>query len=88
MVWYNQPWLKDQLAPGRELLLYGKADRPRGALQLVSPTIEHEASLVPVYRQVPGVPAKALRAAIEAALEACDANWRRICRSPSAGATA
>lgn len=75
VVWYNQPWLKDQLAPGRELLLYGKADRPRGALQLVSPTIEHEASLVPVYRQVPGVPAKALRAAIEAALEACDANW-------------
>ena len=65
----------DQLAPGRELLLYGKADRPRGVLQLVSPTIEHEASLVPVYRQVPGVPAKALRAAIEAALEACDANW-------------
>ena len=35
VVWYNQPWLKDQLAPGRELLLYGKADRPRGALQLV-----------------------------------------------------
>lgn len=74
-VWYNQPWLKDQLSPGRELLLYGKADRSGGALRLVSPAIEREAALVPVYRQVPGVPAKALRAAIEAALEACDASW-------------
>ncbi len=74
-VWYNQPWLKDQLTPGRELLLYGKAERVRGALQLVSPTIEREAALIPVYRQVPGVPPKALRAAIEAALEACDASW-------------
>ena len=37
VVWYNQPWLKDELAPGRELLLYGKADRPRGALQARQP---------------------------------------------------
>ena len=23
VVWYNQPWLKEALTPGRELLLYG-----------------------------------------------------------------
>ena len=35
-IWYNQPWLKKQLTPGRELLLYGKAEYKQGALSLVS----------------------------------------------------
>ena len=32
VVWYNQPWLKKQLEPGRELLLYGKAEHKQGYL--------------------------------------------------------
>ena len=75
VVWYNQPWLKKQLTKGRELLLYGKADWKKGVLQLVSPTIEQEGGLIPVYRAIPGIPAKALRATIAAALEACDGSW-------------
>ena len=74
-VWYNQPWLKNQLTKGRELLLYGKAEWKKGMLQLVSPTIEQEGGLTPVYRAIPGVPAKAMRDTIAAALEACDAGW-------------
>ena len=75
VVWYNQPWLKKQLTVGRELLLYGKAEWKKGVLQLVSPTIEQEGGLIPVYRAIPGVPAKAMRATVEAALEACDGSW-------------
>lgn len=75
VVWYNQPWLKKQLTVGRELLLYGKAEWKKGVLQLVSPTIEQEGGLIPVYRTIPGVPAKAMRATVEAALEACDGSW-------------
>ena len=75
-VWYNQPWLKSQLTKGRELLLYGKAEWKKGMLQLVSPAIEQEEGLIPVYRAIPGIPAKALRATIEAALDACDASFQ------------
>lgn len=75
VVWYNQPWLKEQLTLDRELLLYGKPEWKKGMLQLVSPTIEQEAGLIPVYRAIPGIPAKAMRATIAAALEACDGSW-------------
>lgn len=75
VVWYNQPWLKKQLAKGRELLLYGKPEWKKGVLTLVSPTIEQEGGLIPVYRAIPGIPAKSLRTTVEAALDACDASW-------------
>ena len=75
VVWYNQPWLKNQLTRGRELLLYGKAEWKKGVLHLVSPTIEQDGGLMPVYRAISGVPAKAMRATIEAALDACDGSW-------------
>jgi len=74
-VWYNQPWLKNQLTKGRELLLYGKAEWKKGMLQIVSPTIEQEGGLTPVYRAIPGIPAKSMRTTVEAALEACDGSW-------------
>lgn len=75
VVWYNQPWLKKQLTPGRELLLYGKAEHKQGCLSLVSPTIEPAQGLIPVYRSVAGVPPKALRQSVEAALKLCEGQW-------------
>ena len=68
-IWYNQPWLKKQLYPGRELLLYGRFALRRGELQLQSPTIEQERAIVPVYRAITGVPPRAMREAVRAALE-------------------
>ena len=35
VVWYNQPWLKKQMTPGRELLLYGKAELKNGYVTLI-----------------------------------------------------
>ncbi|MEE1199629.1 MAG: hypothetical protein U0L09_03165, partial [Christensenellales bacterium] len=75
VVWYNQPWLKNQLSLDRELLLYGKAEWKRNALQLTSPVIEQELGLIPVYRTVAGISEKVMRATVEAVLEACDAAW-------------
>ena len=75
VVWYNQPWLKKQLTPGRELLLYGKAEHRQGYLSLVSPTIEQSEGLVPVYRAIAGIPAKALRQSVAAALKLCEGQW-------------
>ena len=74
-VWYNQPWLKKQLPRGRELLLYGKAEIRRGALQLVSPTIETGEEILPVYKPIPGVPQKVFRQLVERALAVCEGQW-------------
>lgn len=75
VVWYNQPWLKKQMEPGRELLLYGKAEHRQGYLSLVSPTVEQGQGLIPVYRNIAGIPAKALRQSVEAALKLCEGQW-------------
>ncbi len=75
VLWYNQPWLKKQMAPGRELMLYGKAEHKQGYVTLVSPTIESAQGLVPVYRSIAGIPPKALRQSMEAALKLCEGQW-------------
>ena len=74
-VWYNQPWLKDRLVPGRELLLYGKAEARYGALQLISPAFESGEGIKPVYKPLKGVPLTALVSAINAALDAREGQW-------------
>ena len=75
VIWYNQPWLKKQLTPDRELLLYGKAEQKSGYITLISPTIEQGDGLIPVYRTIPGIPPKALRQSVEAALHICEGQW-------------
>ncbi|MDO5323636.1 MAG: ATP-dependent DNA helicase RecG [Clostridia bacterium] len=75
VVWYNQPWLKDQLTRDRELMLYGRCEARGGSIQLSSPTIEQESGLIPVYRSISGVPPKAVRQSVEAALKVCEGQW-------------
>ncbi len=75
VVWYNQPWLKKNLEKGRQMLLYGKFEVKRGYLQLTSPTIEQAEGLIAVYRAIPGIPQKALRQTMEAALSAYEGQW-------------
>ncbi|MBP3410166.1 MAG: ATP-dependent DNA helicase RecG [Clostridia bacterium] len=75
VVWYNQPWLKEHMTRGRELMLYGRCEARGGSIMLSSPAIEQETGLIPVYRNVPGVPAKAVRQSVEAALKVCEGQW-------------
>jgi len=74
-VWYNQPWLREALVPGRELLLYGKVEARFGELQLVSPAFESGEGLKPVYKPLPGIPQKTLVQSIQAAIAAQDGQW-------------
>ena len=73
-VWFNQPWLREQLKVGRELLLYGHSEVKNGRMQISCPSIETEQGLVPVYKPIPGMPAKMLRSVIAEILDktACD----------------
>ncbi|MBQ6373570.1 MAG: ATP-dependent DNA helicase RecG [Clostridia bacterium] len=75
VVWYNQPWLKKQMTAGRELTLYGKAEMKQGYVTLISPTIETGEGLIPVYRSIAGIPPKAIRQSVEAALKLCEGQW-------------
>ena len=78
VVWYNQPWLKESLVPGRELLLYGKCEARFGELQLVSPAIESltdRDGLKSVYKPVAGISAKLLSQLIDQALKLMEGQW-------------
>ena len=74
-VWYNQPWLKNQLAPGRELLLYGRVERRGGKLQLSAPAFETGEGLQPVYRAIQGMPRKVFAKVAEDALKVMEGQW-------------
>ena len=70
--YFNQPWMAEQLAPGREVLLYGTVTEYRGSLCLVSPSVERERGLLPVYRALPGLKSGTIAGLIEQALSRLD----------------
>ncbi|MDP3143752.1 MAG: ATP-dependent DNA helicase RecG [Candidatus Omnitrophota bacterium] len=58
-LWFNQPYLKDYLKPGAEVILYGMAQEHNGRLQLVNPeyeVIEKEKDNLSIGRIVPIYP--------------------------------
>ncbi len=71
-VWYNQPWLKETLTPGRELLLWGKCESRKGELQLIAPAMESGSGLKAVYKPIAGIAPKLLMSLIDQALEKMD----------------
>jgi ATP-dependent DNA helicase RecG len=78
LVWFNQPYLADQIKRGDRLAVYGRPGMSsRGRLQLESPDWEKieeegeaEGAIVPIYSKVGNIPPKALRKIVEQALEA------------------
>ncbi len=78
-VWFNQPYLKQYLKPGVKLILYGKAERYSGKIQMTNPEFEvvseeDEESLnigriVPVYPAVLGLGQRSLRRMIRESLD-------------------
>ncbi|HXI02000.1 MAG TPA: ATP-dependent DNA helicase RecG, partial [Candidatus Saccharimonadales bacterium] len=85
-VWFNQPFIRDHLHEGVDVVLYGYPARSqgrRGALQMVAPEWElvtrepgdeiHAGRIVPVHRRLPGLSPKALRRIIHTILEALPA---------------
>ena len=69
MIWYNQPWMREQLKCDELLLLSGKPERDkRGRMLMNSPRIEHAQALIPQYAPLAGIPAKSFAAFIQQAL--------------------
>ncbi len=75
VVWYNQPWLKKNLPPGRQLLLYGRVEAKGGRLTMVSPVFEQGEGIQPIYKPIPGISNKLLRECMQIALSVYQGQW-------------
>ncbi len=64
VIWYNQPWIAQQMTEGREVTLYGKVTEKKGKLVLQNPEVVTELVLQPLYREVKGIPGKTLHSII------------------------
>lgn len=77
-VWFNQPYLKQQLPRGRRALFFGRVERRGGEVRLQSPEFEvvesgdeetwHTGRLVPIYPATEGLSQRVLRTLIRATL--------------------
>ncbi len=62
LVWFNQPFLIRLLKPEARYLFAGKVERDyHGQLAMVSPTIEREGKIVPIYSETVGLSSKVIR---------------------------
>ncbi|HTY39549.1 MAG TPA: ATP-dependent DNA helicase RecG [Candidatus Paceibacterota bacterium] len=76
-VWFNQPYIKNVLRPGRLANLSGKVTFSEGELYLTHPTYElvgrsetrHTARLVPIYPETRGLTSKGIRFFIQPVLK-------------------
>ena len=74
VVWFNQPWLKQQLYDGREITVYGKAENRNGRLMMTAAEYELKRSsegfgILPVYGLTAGLNQKTMRKIVASALE-------------------
>jgi ATP-dependent DNA helicase RecG len=76
LIWFNQPYLADQIKRGDRLSVYGAPRQSHGPLTIESPDWEKfegaeddEGAIVPIYSKVANIPPKALRKMVAAALE-------------------
>ena len=77
LVWFNQPYLADQIKRGDRLSLWGQPRMsPYGKLQIESPEWEKiedddpEGAIVPVYSKIGNIPPKVFRRILSSALGA------------------
>lgn len=71
-VWFNQPWMAQNLKEGQTKLFYGRVDRYKGKLQMMNPSLETEGAITPLYKTLPGIPGKVMRDIVAAALSEVD----------------
>ena len=78
-VWFNQPFLAQQWAVSRKVLISGKVKYERGKMTFMAPTIEpwkeeqvHTGGIVPVYHETEGLSSKWFREKIYPLLPAAN----------------
>jgi ATP-dependent DNA helicase RecG len=71
--WFNQPWIVNQLRPGRAVALSGRVDQYLGRLTMNAPEWEpldrqqlHTNRIVPIYGLTAGITARWLRRVVDA----------------------
>ena len=69
VVWFNQPWMKEQFRLNDLAALYGTVTEKNGRRMMVNPQKVQEREILPVYRAVKGLPAKTYREIMRKALE-------------------
>ena len=72
LVWYNQPWVMQQLPVEQSIMLYGRIAEKNGRRTLQNPQRVTEPSIQPIYRAVKGLPAKTFREMMQTALTQVD----------------
>ena len=76
LIWYNQPYMKQNLMAGGSYLVYGQVERSGRTMRFVNPALEkageeeggRAGGILPVYPLTAGLTQKALRAAMRQAL--------------------
>ena len=72
LVWYNQPWVCQQLPVGEPMMLFGHVVIKNGRRALQNAQRVLEPSIQPVYKAVKGIPAKTFREMMQTALTQVD----------------
>ena len=70
--WFNEPWMKQQLPIGKEILLYGRIQNRNSRRSMLNPRIVTRQEWMPVYRPIRGFPAKTFYELIDEALSAVE----------------
>lgn len=77
VVWFNQPWVVDQIKRGATIDLFGRVERNYGEMQLRSPVWESEGvgveigRWVPVYPATEGITVRYIRSLVHRNLDNC-----------------
>ena len=81
-VWFNQPYLAQNIKSEETIYLYGAIEIKQGRRKLMNPSIEHEEdlSIAPVYRlpASSGINQKSMRALMRQAIEYCAENETEV----------
>ena len=72
VVWFNQPWMREQVPVGVPVSLYGRVAEKNGSRTLQNPAVVEKPEILPVYRAPKGFPAKTFRELMRRALETVD----------------
>lgn len=80
--WFNMPWMKNALAEGHEVILFGKPKEYQGGMVMDHPDFEivgetegasiHLERIVPIYKGISGIPQRKLREHVFNLLEEID----------------
>ena len=68
-IWMNQPWMREKLHAGTQLVLYGMVQMNRTGPVVFNPKLVDKGQILPVYRTIPEIGQKTLRDLIRSVME-------------------